>query len=495
MSREEPDSYTGPPDIATAMKNYANCYIDGQWVEPTTSRPFKLINPSTEQVFATVALAGAEDVDRAVKAARRAFKSFSRTSKSERIEWLQAIVAGLLAREVDLADAITTEMGAPKSNRGMTVAAVDAFKQAIETLKDYEFETREGVNIIRREPIGVCGLITAWNWPAQLIATKLSMAIAAGCTSVLKPSEFTPVTAILMAEILHEAGLPAGVFNLVVGDGPTVGHAICKHPDIDFVSFTGSTRAGILVAEAAASTVKRVAQELGGKSAHIILPDADLQAAARWNVTRAYSNTGQSCHAPTRILVHQDQRDELLRLLRQEVMSVRLGDPQDPSTTMGPVANKAQFERVQQYIQIGIDEGAKLVCGGVGRPSGLERGYFIKPTVFSDVKPSMTIAQEEIFGPVLAVITYSTEAEAIDIANGTEYGLGGYVFSRDLQRGYAVAAQIRAGRVFLNGTPSNTAAPMGGYRQSGNGREMGAFGLEEYLEVKAMIGFTEAAIA
>ncbi|WP_137890287.1 aldehyde dehydrogenase family protein [Ramlibacter sp. 2FC] len=475
------------------MKNYGKCYIDGQWVEPITSRPFELINPATEKVFATVALAGTEDVDRAAKAARRAFNSFSRTTKEERIDLLQAIVAAFSAREADVADAITAELGAPRSNRGMTGAAMDSFKQAIATLKDYEFETREGVNIIRREPIGVCGLITAWNWPAQLIATKLSMAIAAGCTSIVKPSEFTPITAIVMAEILHEAGVPAGVFNLVVGDGPTVGNAICKHPDIDLVTFTGSTRAGILVAEAAAPSVKRVAQELGGKSANIVLPDADLEAAARWNVVRAFTNTGQSCHAPTRILVHKEQRDELLRLLQQEVAKVRVGDPQDPSTTMGPVVNKAQFERVQKYVQIGIDEGAKLVCGGVGRPNGLEQGYYVKPTVFSDVSPAMTIAQEEIFGPVLAVMTYATEAEAIEIANGTVYGLGGYVFTRDPQRGYAVAAQLRAGRVFLNGAPSNTAAPMGGYKQSGNGREMGVFGLEEYLEVKAMMGFSESA--
>ncbi len=477
------------------MKYYNQCYIDGQWVEPAKARPFELINPATEEVFATVALAGAEEVDSAVKSARRAFDSFSQTSKSQRIELLQAIVAGLEAREAEIGDAITTELGAPRSNRGMTGAAIDAFKQAIVTLTDYEFESRQGVNIIRREPIGICGLITAWNWPAQLLATKLSMAIAAGCTAVAKPSEFTPITAILMAQVLHEAGLPAGVFNLVVGDGPTVGQAICHHPDIDFLSFTGSTRAGVLVAQAAAATVKRVSQELGGKSAHIILPDADLAAAAKWNVMRAFSNTGQSCHAPTRILVHQDQREQLLRLLQQEVAHVRLGDPWDLSTTMGPVVNKAQFDRVQDYIRIGIEEGATLVCGGPGRPDGLARGYYVKPSVFSDVRPDMTIAQEEIFGPVLAVITYSSEEQAIAIANGTQYGLGGYVFTRNPQRGYAVAARMRAGRVFLNGTPSNTAAPMGGYKRSGNGREMGVFGLEEYLEVKAMIGFAEAQAA
>ena len=342
---------------------------------------------------------------------------------------------------------------------------------------------------MRREAIGVCGLITAWNWPLQLLATKLSMALAAGCTSVLKPSEFTPVSAIMFTEVLHDAGVPKGVFNLVLGDGPTVGNAIAKHPDIDVVSFTGSTRAGVLVAEAAAPSVKRVCQELGGKSANIILPDADLKAAAAWNVARAFANSGQSCHAPTRIVVQEQQFEELLDLLRNEVAKVRVGDPQDPATTMGPVINKAQFDRIQRYIQTGIDDGARIVCGGPGRPDGLKRGYYIKPTVFADVKPGMTIAQEEIFGPVLVVLTYSTEDEAVEIANGTIYGLGGYVFSKNVQHGRAIGSRIRAGRVFLNGAPSNTAAPMGGYKRSGNGREMGVFGLEEFLEVKAMIGF------
>ena len=475
------------------MKNYGRCYIDGQWVEPLSSTPFELINPATETVFATVSLAGVDDVDRAVKAARRAFGGFSRTPKEERIALLKRIVECFQAREAELAAAITEELGAPTSSKLPTAAALDSFKQAIATLKDYEFESRLGPNIVQRDPIGVCGLITAWNHPAQIIATKLSMALAAGCTTVVKPSEFTPVSAIKLAEILHEAGVPQGVFNLVIGDGPTVGNAICKHPDVDFVSFTGSTRAGVLVAEAAAPTIKRVAQELGGKSANIILPDADLHAAAKWNVARAFGNTGQSCHAPTRALVQDQQVGELLRLLVEEVSKIRVGDPRNPATTMGPVVNRAQFERVQRYIQIGIDEGARLVCGGLGRPEGLDRGYFVKPTIFADVKPSMTIAQEEIFGPVLAVMPYGTEAEAIEIANGTLYGLGGYVFTQDPARGKAVGAQMRAGRVFLNGAPSNTEAPMGGYKQSGNGREMGVHGLEEYLEVKAMIGFNAPA--
>ena len=476
------------------MKTYDKCYIDGQWVEPVRSTKFELVNPSTEVPFATVSLASAEDVDRAVKAARRAFPAFSGTSKEERIALLERIIEFLAAREPDIEAAITLELGSPRGVKMHTVAALGSFRQAVATLKEYEFETRLGGNLVRREPIGVCGLITAWNWPMQLLATKLSMALAAGCTAVLKPSEFTPVSAILFTQLLHDAGVPKGVFNLVLGDGPTVGNAIAKHPDIDMVSFTGSTRAGILVAEAAAPSVKRVAQELGGKSANIVLPDADLAAAARWNVARAFANTGQSCHAPTRVLVHESQVETILPILREEAGKVRVGDPQDPATTMGPVVNKAQFERVQRYIKIGLDEGARLVTGGLGRPEGLTRGYFVKPTIFADVAPNATIAQEEIFGPVLAVIPYRTEEEAVEIANGTQYGLGAYVFAKDRAHGHAVGARLRAGRVFLNGTPSNTAAPMGGYKRSGNGREMGVFGLEEFLEVKAMIGF-EAQVA
>ena len=473
------------------MKKFDKCYIDGAWVAPLAATPFELINPATEEPFATLVLAGSQDVDRAVRAARQAFSSFSQTSRTERIELLQRIIARFCERESEVAAAITLEMGAPCSSKMMTSAAIDSFRQAVTTLTDYPFEGYVDGNLVRREPIGVCGLITAWNWPAQLIATKLSMALASGCTAVVKPSEFTSITAILMMEIFHEAGVPKGVVNLILGDGPNVGHAICTHPDVDMVSFTGSTRAGVLIAQAAAPTVKRVCQELGGKSANIILQDADLQAAAKWNVARAFTNSGQSCHAPTRILVHRSQRDELLALLVREVQQVRVGNPTDPAITMGPVVNKAQFDRIQRYIQIGIEEGGTLVCGGLGRPEGLNSGYFVKPTVFADVRPNMTIAQEEIFGPVLAVMTYTTEAEAVEIANGTIYGLGAYVFAGNLRRGYEVGAQLRAGRVFLNGVPSNTAAPMGGYRQSGNGREMGRFGLEEYLEVKAMFGFPD----
>ncbi|SAK98251.1 aldehyde dehydrogenase [Caballeronia arationis] len=471
------------------MRSYEKCYINGEWVSPLSRSEWTLVNPATEEPIASVTLAGAQDVNLAVKAARAALASFSRTSKGERIELLEAIIDRFVRREHELAEVVTLELGTPISQNIHAPAALGSFKQALATLRDYEFEYRLGPNTVRREPIGVCGLITAWNWPLQLLATKLAYALAVGCTVVLKPSEFTPLSAIHLTEVLHEAGVPKGVFNLVLGDGPIVGNAISKHMDIDMVSFTGSTRAGVLIAEAAAPSVKRVAQELGGKSANVILDDADLRAAAKWNVTRAFSNSGQSCHAPTRILVHASQEDELLALLQEEAKAVKVGNPLDPQVTMGPVVNKLQFERVQDYIRIGIEEGATVRVGGVGRPDGLERGYFVKPTIFSSVTPQMRIAQEEIFGPVLAVIPYRTEEEAIEIANGTPYGLGAYVFSSNRERGGFVGRQLQAGRVFLNGATSNTEAPMGGYKRSGNGREMGVFGLEEYLETKAMIGF------
>ncbi|TPQ39775.1 aldehyde dehydrogenase family protein [Cupriavidus pinatubonensis] len=474
------------------MMNLNKFYINGEWIDPVGQRTVDLINPATESPFATVTLGSAADVDRAVKAARSVFPAFSNTTKAQRIDMLRSIVSAFTVREGDLASAVTLEMGAPRSMKVHTAAALEGFKQAIVTLSGYEFESRLGNSIVRREPIGVCGLITPWNWPVQTIVTKLAAAFAAGCPVVLKPSEFTPVSATILAEILHEAGVPKGAFNLVNGDGPTVGNAISRHPDIDFVTFTGSTRAGILVAEAAAATVKRVAQELGGKSANIILPDADLAAAARWNIARGMSNTGQSCHAPSRILVHESQLEQVVDILRSEARKVRVGDPQDLETTMGPVVNRAQFDRVQSYIQRGIDEGARLVTGGLGRPSGLERGYFVKPTVFADVSPAMAIAREEIFGPVLVVMSYASEDDAVEIANDTPYGLGGYVFSSNLQKASAIGKRLRAGRIFLNGAPGDPAAPMGGYKQSGNGREMGVFGLEEYLEVKAMLGFVEA---
>jgi aldehyde dehydrogenase (NAD+) len=470
------------------MKRYDQFYIDGEWVAPINPRPFELINPATEIPYATVSLGDSADVDRAVASARRAFPSFSSSSKEERIGLLERITTVYTARAGEIMTVLKEEMGAPRNLTAHTAAGLAALKQTTATLKDYTFETRLGADLVRREPIGVAGLITPWNWPNQMICNKLTSALAAGWPVVLKPSEFTPGSAIVLADILHQADIPRGVFNLVNGDGPMVGAAISAHEGIDIVSFTGSTRAGILVAGAAAPSVKRVTQELGGKSANIVLHDADLKAAAEFNVARGFSNAGQSCHAPTRLLVHESQRDEMLDYLRNAVARIRLGDPNDPATTMGPVVNRAQFERIQHYIRTGLDEGATAMCGGLGRPEGLDRGFYVRPTIFADVKPEMSIAREEIFGPVTVVMTYKNDAEAIEIANGTSYGLGAYVFGLHREKAMNMAGQLRAGRVFLNGAPSNTAAPMGGYKKSGNGREMGVFGMEEYLEVKAIIG-------
>ena len=477
------------------MEHHRKFYIGGKWIEPAGSQTVQVIDPTTEAAFATVGMGNTKDADRAVTAARKAFADFSASSVAERIALLERILAAYAARQSDLADVIAREMGSPKSAAVQTQGPIDHWKQAARVLRDYSFEHRIGESIVRREAIGVCGLISPWNWPVQTPVTKIAYALAAGCTVVFKPSEYSPLSAIVLAEILDDAGVPEGVFNLVIGDGPQVGEALCRHPEVDMISFTGSTRAGILVAAAGASTVKRVSQELGGKSANVVLRDADLEAAARWNIARGFFNAGQSCHAPSRILVHRSQMDQLASHLAREAARVKIGDPRDSETTMGPVVNRTQFERIQRYIQTGIDEGGRVICGGVGRPEGFERGYFVKPTVFSDVTQKMTIAREEIFGPVLAVLPYDDEEEAVTIANETPYGLGGYVFSSDRERGLDVCRRLRAGRIFFNGAAGSVAAPMGGYKQSGNGREMGVFGLEEYLEVKAMFGFDREAAA
>jgi aldehyde dehydrogenase (NAD+) len=388
---------------------------------------------------------------------------------------------------------MTLEMGAPitfATERQATVALFH-FEEAARVLAQFQFEEPMGSGIIRREPIGVCGLITPWNWPLNQVASKVAPALATGCTVVLKPSEIAPLSSMLFAEIVHDAGIPAGVFNLVNGDGPTVGEAIAAHPEIDMVSFTGSTTAGIRVAKLAADTVKRVAQELGGKSANIILPDADLKAAVIAGVHACNTNAGQNCQSPTRMLIPREQRDAAFDAAREAVGTIRLGDPLDPATTMGPLVSPAQFEKVQDLIQSGIDEGATLVAGGTRRPAELNRGYFVRPTVFGDVTPEMRIAREEVFGPVLSIISYDTEDEAIDIANDTPFGLAGFVQSKDLKRARAVANRIRAGRIYLNGAPFDRSLPFGGYKQSGNGREFGVFGFEEYLEVKAILGYRD----
>jgi aldehyde dehydrogenase (NAD+) len=475
-------------------RNDLKFYIGGEWVDPAAAKTWDVVNPATEEVAGQVSLGSKADVDRAVAAARQAFETYSQTTPQERMALLQRIIEVYETRIGEFAQAMTAEMGSPASfsKDVQAIAAVSHFKEMINVLKAYEFETWQGSTLLRREPIGVCGLITPWNWPLNQVTSKLASALAAGCTVVLKPSEFSPLSTIILAEVLHEAGVPKGVFNLVNGDGPTVGEAISSHPGIDMVSFTGSTRAGILVAKAAADTVKRVTQELGGKSANIILTDASLERAVPEGVLKCFGNTGQSCQAPTRMLVHRSQRDVAIALAKQAADKVKVGDPLDPATTMGPVVNKSQFQKVQGLIERGIAEGATLVCGGPGRPAGFNRGYFIRPTVFADVTQDMAIAREEIFGPVLSMMTYDSEEEAIAIANDTPYGLSAYVQSENLDHARRVAEKVRAGRVYLNGARADRSAPFGGYKQSGNGRENGVFGFEEYLEVKAVLGYQSA---
>jgi aldehyde dehydrogenase (NAD+) len=466
-------------------------YIDGAWVDPATPSTIGITNPATEETFAQISLGSRRDVDRAAKAARRVFATYSVTCVEQRLSWLHNIIEGFRARLPELARMVTLEMGAPitfATQRQATVALFH-FEEAARVLADYKFEERMGPGIVRREPIGVCGLITPWNWPLNQVASKVAPALATGCTVVLKPSEIAPLSAMLFAEIVDAAGIPAGVFNLVNGDGPTVGEAIAAHPEIDMVSFTGSTTAGVRVAKLAADTVKRVAQELGGKSANIILADADLKTAVIQGVHACYTNGGQNCQSPTRMLIPRAQREEAFAAAREAVDTIRLGDPRDPASTMGPLVSQAQFEKVQDLIQSGVDEGATLVAGGTGRPSEVNRGYYVRPTVFGDVTPQMKIAREEIFGPVLSIMSYDSEDEAIEIANDTPFGLAGFVQSEDPDRARAVANRIRAGRVYLNGAPFDRSLPFGGYKQSGNGREFGVFGFEEYLEVKAILGY------
>lgn len=469
-------------------------YIDGKWVGQSGGRRLDVENPATEETVGRISLGTAGDVDSAVAAARRAFAAWSETSREERLAVLGRIIAGFRARLPELARIMTLEMGAPitfSTERQATVALFH-FEEAARILAGYRFEYPQGPGIIRREPVGVCGLITPWNWPLNQVASKLAPAIATGCTAVLKPSEIAPLSAMLLADIIDEAGLPAGVFNLVNGDGPTVGEAIAAHPGIDMVSFTGSTGAGIRVARLAAGTVKRVAQELGGKSANIILPDADIEAAVTAGVHACYTNGGQNCQSPTRMLVPRASRDLAVEAARRAAESVRIGDPMDPATALGPMVSRSQFDNIQELIESGIAEGATLAAGGPGRPAEINRGYYVRPTVFADVTPAMRIAREEIFGPVLSMMSYDTEDEAVEIANDTPFGLAGFVQSKDIGRARRIANRIRAGRVYLNGAPFDRSMPFGGYKQSGNGREFGLFGFEEYLEVKALLGFPAA---
>lgn len=475
------------------MKRFDKIYINGKWTEPSGAGWREVVDPFAEEPFALVGQGDAIDVDRAVSAARNAFVSFSQTSTAERIELIDRIIAAYRDRVDEFAETIAREAGIPVSSRGQVNGPIEHMQVARDLIATYPFETRIGDTVIRREPIGVCALIAPWNWPIQTPVVKFIYALAAGCTSVLKPSDASPLSAILLAEVMDAAGVPPGVFNLITGKGSVVGEALATHGGVDMVSFTGSTGAGARVGEAAARTVKRVSLELGGKSANIVLPDADLEKAARWNVQRCFFNTGQSCHAPSRMLVHASQVDEVVTYLAEEAAGFRLGDPRDPQTTMGPTVSEGQFASIQRHIQAGLDEGDHLVCGGVGRPEGLPRGFFVRPTVFVCKSPQSTIAREEIFGPVVSVIAYDDEAEAIAIANDSIFGLGGYVFTSNEARGYEVAAQIQAGRVSFNGAPTNSLTPMGGYKQSGIGRSMGVFGLEEYLEIKSIYGFPDVA--
>ena len=465
-------------------------YIDGAWVDPAVPSTLGVVNPATEETFARISLGSRQDVERAVGAARRAFATYSETSVEDRLAYLLKIVEGFKLRLPELARTMTLEMGAPitfSTERQATVALFH-FEEAARVLATYPFEERMGNGIVRREPIGVCGLITPWNWPLNQVASKVAPALATGCTVVLKPSEIAPLSSMLFAEIVHEAGLPPGVFNLVNGDGPTVGEAIASHPEVDLVSFTGSTTAGIRVAKLAADTVKRVAQELGGKSANIILDDADLRAAVTAGVHACYTNAGQNCQSPTRMLIPRAQREAAFAAAREAADTIRLGEPLDPTSTMGPLVSQSQFEKVQALIRSGIAEGATLVAGGTGRPAHVQRGYFVRPTVFGDVTRTMRIANEEIFGPVLSILCYDSEDEAVEIANDTPFGLAGFVQSGDPKRARRVANRIRAGRVYINGAAFDRSLPFGGYKQSGNGREFGVFGFEEYLEVKAILG-------
>ncbi|MCW3783177.1 aldehyde dehydrogenase family protein [Defluviimonas salinarum] len=466
-------------------------YINGAWVGPGAgARTMPVENPATEEIVGEVAIGSAEDADRAILAARAAFPAFSVKPASERIALLKRVREVYLSRAEDLAQAMSVEMGAPIGfSREAQVWAGDVHLAAtIEAAERFPWEELRGTTLIQREAIGVVGLITPWNWPMNQIVCKVAPALAAGCTMVLKPSEIAPLSGLIFAEIMDAAGVPAGVFNLVNGDGPGVGSRLSSHPEVDMVSFTGSTRAGILVAQAAAPTVKRVAQELGGKSANIILASADLKAAVEGGVEACMSNTGQSCDAPTRMFVPRAVQEAALGIAGTKAASLRVGDPTDPETGIGPVVSRAQYEKIQGLIRTGIDEGAVLVAGGLGRPDGLNRGHFVRPTIFGNVTPGMTIAREEIFGPVLAIMPYDSVDEAVAMANDSVYGLGGYV-QGEITEARAVARRLRTGQVQINYPDWDTFAPFGGYKQSGNGREYADWGIHDFCETKGIIGY------
>ena len=470
------------------MNNELKFYINGSWIEPNSVEQIEVLNPATEEVLGSITAGTKEDVDIAVEAATNAFQTYSNFSKDQKIAIFESIIKEYEARLSEMAEVISDEMGAPMwlSNVAQAASGLGHFKTTLNYLKSFEFETDDDGFTLRKEPIGVVGMITPWNWPINQVSTKVASALAAGCTMVLKPSEISPFCAMLLAEILDSSSLPKGVFNLVNGYGPIVGAALSEHRSIDMMSFTGSTRAGIAVAQASAKNVKRVSQELGGKSANIILDDANIEKAVAAGVSHCFLNSGQSCNAPTRMLVSEKNYDLAVSVAKEVAEKTTVGDPKDENTRIGPISNKTQYEKILRLIQIGIDEGALLVSGGVERPENLDKGYYVKPTVFANVTNDMTIAKEEIFGPVICLIKYSSEEEAIEIANDTEYGLAGYV-QGEISHATEVARQIRAGQITINGGNRENAAPFGGYKMSGNGREHGRIGLEEFLETKAII--------
>ncbi len=477
--------------MSEKMSNLSKFYVNGAWVSPRGDQRIAVVNPATEAVFAEIAAGTHDDVDDAVAAAREAFSSYSQTTKQERLALLRRIGEVYAQHQHRIGDLISQEMGAPLefSRKVQAGTGLTHLNKMIEILEGYEFEKLNGTTMVRREPIGVVGLITPWNWPINQIVCKVFPALAAGCTMILKPSELSPLSAIAFAEVLDEAGVPPGVFNLVNGTGEVVGEALSNHPDIDMISLTGSTRAGVAVSRSAASTIKRVTLELGGKAANVFLPDADFDAAVKKGVAACMRNSGQSCSAPTRMLVPASEMERVAITAAGVADGLKVGDPNEAGIDLGPVISEAQYEKIQELIQSGIDEGARLVAGGVGRPDGLDRGYFVRPTVFVDVTPDMRIAREEIFGPVLSILSYSDVDDAVRIANDTVYGLTGYVQSGDVEQARQVARRIRAGSVLINYAPVDNNGPFGGYKQSGNGREYGEFGLEEFLEAKGMVGY------
>ena len=476
------------------MKECMQFYINGEWVDPVDPKSLDVINPATEEVIGKIAMGNSQDVDKAVAAAKEAFESFSQTTKEERLALMGKILEVYQSRYDEIAETISSEMGAPLwlSKAAQAATGAGHFGTFMEVLKNYNFDEDKGTTRLRKEPVGVCGLITPWNWPINQIACKVAPALAAGCTMVLKPSEVSPLNAVIFTEVLHEAGVPAGVFNLVNGDGLSVGEAMSSHPDIDMMSFTGSTRAGVAVAKASADTVKRVSQELGGKSANIILDDADFNKSVAGGVTGCFMNSGQSCNAPTRMLVPADRQDEAVAIAKATAEATLVGDPKEVAAGgIGPVVSEVQFNKIQGLIEKGIEEGATLVAGGPGKPEGFNAGYYVKPTIFSDVSNDMTIAREEIFGPVLSILPYKDEEDAILIANDTEYGLSGYV-SGSQEKAQKFAEKFRSGNVHVNGAGPDFNAPFGGYKKSGNGREWGDLGFEEFLEIKAILGYNAA---